>query len=137
MKRARELEDLTRQLYDAMVRGDRSFVADVVSQGEDVVMIGTDPQEWWSDYDTIVRIWSQQLEEMSGVIVEDADPHAYASGDIGWMSDHPSFRLPDGSTLPFRLTGVYRREDGAWRLVQAHASIGVRNEDAIGVELTT
>ena len=32
---------------------------------------------------------------------------------------------------PFRLTIVYRREDGVWKMVHFHSSIGVPNEDAI------
>lgn len=129
MERSSDLEGLTRELYDAMERGDGAFLADLISHGDDVVMIGSDPREWWRDFDTITRVWSKQLDELGGVKVEDADPHAYTSGDIGWMSDHPTMRLPDGTRIPFRLTGVYRREDEAWRLVQGHASIGVANEE--------
>jgi hypothetical protein len=31
--------------------------------------------------------------------------------------------------IPLRFTGDFSREDGAWRLVQGHASIGVPNEE--------
>lgn len=137
MERATEIEDLTRRLYDAMERGDGSVVAGLISNSEAALMIGTDPNEYWTDYETITRVWSKQLEELSGVKVEDADPHAYSSGDIAWMSDRPTFRTPDDVRAPFRITGVFRREDGAWKLVQGHASIGVENEEAIGTELTT
>jgi hypothetical protein len=33
------------------------------------------------------------------------------------------------------MTVLYRREDGAWRLVHFHASIPVGNEEALGVAL--
>ncbi len=137
MERAPELEERTRQLYDAMGRGDADFLRDLVSRADGVTAIATDPEEWWEDYETITRIWGQQLAEAGGFVLEDANPRAYASGEVGWVADRPTFRLPDGTALPIRITGVYRREDGAWRLVQWHASIGVSNEEAIGMELTT
>jgi hypothetical protein len=36
--------------------------------------------------------------------------------------------LPDGQVVPFRLTAVFHREGQAWRMVQAHFSVGVPNE---------
>jgi len=35
------------------------------------------------------------------------------------------------------MTSVFHQEDGAWKLVQSHYSIGVSNEDVVGRELTT
>ena len=45
-------------------------------------------------------------------------------------------KLPDGTEIPFRITGVYHQENGEWKVVQWHASIGISNEEAIGQELT-
>jgi hypothetical protein len=39
--------------------------------------------------------------------------------------------------VPARLTAVFLRAGGAWRLVQAHGSLGVANEEAIGQELAS
>jgi hypothetical protein len=41
-------------------------------------------------------------------------------------------RLPDGGELPFRITCVLHREEGEWKFVQSHASIGVANEQTVG-----
>ena len=50
---------------------------------------------------------------------------------MGWIADQPRFRTLDGE-VPMRLTAVFRREDGEWKLIQTHSSIGVSNEDAFG-----
>ncbi len=60
---------------------------------------------------------------------------AFEEGTVGWVADQGTFRMPDGTEVPFRMTVVVHREDGDWKVVQEHASIGVRNEDALGVEL--
>ena len=80
-----------------------------------------------------------QLQEMraAGIELVPGEVQAYREGSVGWAADRPTFRLPDGTTLPARLTAVFHREDGAWKMVQSHASFGVRNEEAIGEELTT
>ena len=34
-----------------------------------------------------------------------------------------------------RFSGVFHQEDGAWKMVQFHLSIGAMNEESIGEEL--
>lgn len=137
MERAREIEDRMRQLYGALERGEASVLADSFSDEDGVLLIGTDPNEWWDDHATIERVWEAQLGELGGLKVEDADPKAFATDDVGWIADHPTLRFADGSRVPLRLTGVFRREDGDWKVAQWHTSIGILNEDAFGSELTT
>ena len=36
---------------------------------------------------------------------------------------------------PFRITAVFHRENGNWRLVQEHASVAVSNVEVIGSSL--
>ena len=52
------------------------------------------------------------------------------------MADKITVRLPDGTEVPFRFTGVLRNEDG-WKFVQVPFSLGVPNEEAVGEELPT
>ena len=53
---------------------------------------------------------------------------------MGWAVDRAvRFRIGDDE-IPFRFSVVYRREDGVWKMVHFHSSIGVPNEEAVGVE---
>jgi ketosteroid isomerase-like protein len=66
----------------------------------------------------------------------DADAHlqvtldevaGYIQDDVAWADGTGRFER-DGAITPTRFTCVFRREDGAWRLVQAHSSIAVPND---------
>jgi hypothetical protein len=46
-----------------------------------------------------------------------------------------SFELADGTQIPFRSTLVFRREEGEWKLVHLHSSLGVRNEEMFGEDV--
>jgi hypothetical protein len=62
---------------------------------------------------------------------------AYREGSVGWAIDRDaSFRLPDGTQIPFRNTCVFVQEDGEWKAIHLHASIGIRNEEIFGEEVT-
>ena len=37
--------------------------------------------------------------------------------------------------VPFRITAVFHREGGGWKLVQEHASVAQTNEESLGVEI--
>jgi len=57
--------------------------------------------------------------------------HAHAIGDVGWFDDRPTMRLPDGTELPLRLSGVAARVDGEWRVVQLHLSTATAVNEAL------
>ena len=138
MKRSSGVESMVRDFYDAMKRGDAGALADLVADGDDVLTIGTDPEEWWEGHDRTAAVWKAQIEAMGGSIeLVGGNPRAHESGDVGWFADRPSFVLPGGTEVPTRLTGVATREGGRWRLIQAHISMGVSNEEAVGRELPT
>jgi hypothetical protein len=136
MEQSSELKAVLLSFYEALTTGDIGFIKNITSRRDGVLMIGTDPNEWWADYETIIRVNEAQINEMGGIPVEAGDPQAYSEGDVGWVADQGKFKLPDGSEIPLRVTGVFLKENGDWKLVQIHASIGVSNEDAFGQELT-
>jgi hypothetical protein len=132
-----ELRDLTMGLYQAMTTGDASFIS-TFSRQPGVLCIGTDPAEWWSDSPTLERVMAAQLQEMGarGVHVIAGNPLGYQEGGVGWAADQPTIQLPDGTKMPARITLVAHREGGAWKIVQAHISVGARNEEVLGQTLT-
>ena len=137
MQKSEELKALCLQLYEAMAQNDIDFVLKHFSQQEGVLAIGTDPEEWWSGWSTIKHVFKMQLEAMRGMKIVDSDPLAYSEENVGWAADQASFSLPNGFAIPARFTAVFHREQDAWRVVQWHVSVGVGNEDVVGVELPT
>ena len=136
MDQSSELKDVMSRFYEALQRGDTAFVERHCSTDPSVRGIGTDPSEWWSGK-RLIEVFKEQLEAMGGTMPLFAgEIEAYSEGNVGWVADQPRFRTPDGE-MPVRFTGVFHKEDGAWKLVQAHTSIGVSNEDTFGEGLPT
>ena len=58
-----------------------------------------------------------------------ADVEAFQEGTVGWATTSVTITMPDGKHVSPRWSAVFHLEDGVWRFVQTHASIGVANED--------
>jgi adenylate cyclase len=134
MEQSDELRDLTLRFYEAVNAGDLSFVERHVSRQEGAVFVGTDPDEWWEGYEAFLEAMRAQEEAVGGdgLQIVPEQIQAYREGSVGWVIDHDSFQLPDGTEVPFRNTMLFLQEDGGWKLVHAHASIGVSNEEMFG-----
>ncbi len=137
MEQSDELRDLTLRFYEATTTGDLSFFDRYVSRQEEAMFLGTDPNEWWEGFEALREAMRAQSEALGGMQIVAGQLQAYREGGVGWVIDRDaSFRLPDGRDIPFRSTLVFRREDGEWKLVHGHSSIGVRNEAMFGEDVT-
>jgi hypothetical protein len=132
MEDSPELKEITLRMYEAASEGDASFM-DRISSQRALLVIGSDPEEWWTDPVVMSGVFKAQAE--SGIKISAREISAYQEGSVGWVAARSSFVLPDGTEMPFRWTGVFHQEDGDWKLVQGHGSIGVSNEEALGTDL--
>ncbi len=138
MEHSDELRDLMLRFYEATTSGDLSFLERHVSRQEGTVFVGTDPNEWWEGFEAFAEAMRAQSEAMEGEMqIVAGRLQAYQEGSIGWVIDRDaSFRLPDGTEIPFRNSCVFHLEDGEWKLIHGHTSIGVRNEELFGEDVT-
>jgi ketosteroid isomerase-like protein len=67
--------------------------------------------------------------ERTGIKVTHGDLLAFECGDVGWTVDRPTIELASGERFDTRLIRVFHREDGAWKIVHAHTSVGQDPED--------
>lgn len=126
-ERSREIEQVLRDTLDAMVRSDLDEIGRHTSREECVISIGSDAGEWAEGYDEIMRLFRQSGPEGElGVRAGLEDIEAFCEGSVGWAAGRAYFEL-QGTRVPVRLTAVLHQEDGAWKAVQSHASIGVPN----------
>jgi hypothetical protein len=101
------------------------------------VYIGSDPNEWWEGFEAFVEAMRAQSEAMGGMQIVPGELQAYREGNVGWSIDRDaSFQLPDGTEIPFRNSCLFHQEDGEWKLIHGHTSIGVRNEEMFGEDIT-
>jgi hypothetical protein len=68
-------------------------------------------------------------DEVRKVIEETLE--AQNAGDAGRLRS-VRFTRAGGGGRPVRMTGVLVRDDGQWKVVQSHASIGVPNAGTFG-----
>jgi SnoaL-like domain len=128
MEPAPELCDPLQRYYAASTQGDTAFLAQLIARHPGALVVGTDAAEWWSGGEQIVTTWTAAWRERGGLPVHASRPEAYRAGAVGWVADQAMWRLSNGQAVPFRLTAVFHREAQAWRMVQAHFSVGVPNE---------
>jgi ketosteroid isomerase-like protein len=135
MQPSNELKDLMLRWYASFSAGNATEIARILAHQPEVTFIGTDPAEWVTGYEAIVRGFTLQTAEVSGVQIEAGELTAYSDGNVGWVADRPMIKLPDGTGIPTRSTLVFQRQAGEWKLVQQHISVGVPNEELVGKAL--
>jgi ketosteroid isomerase-like protein len=118
------------RFYERFSSADADVFARGIAEGPGVSVIGTAPGEGHDDRESWIEAYRTGIAEL-GLTLRGNDPRGYEEGTVGWGTDRPSFVLPDGRHLPTRLTAVLRLEDGEWRIVHLHFSVGVPDEDAI------
>ena len=141
MERSDEVRDLTLRLYEAESTGDLAFIERHCSRQEGAVYVGSDPNDWWEGLEVFVealRAESEAIAEaIGGMQIVAGQLQAYREGSVGWSVDRDAlFRLPDGTEVPFRNTYVFVQEDGEWKLIHGHTSIGVSNEEVLGEDIS-
>ena len=136
MMRSAELRDLCVALSEAHSHADAPFIERHVSGQEGVLSIGSDPNEW-TEGEQVLEAFRQALQgdDVRSSPSEDdfiRELDAFVEGTVGWASSRFRWMSKDGSEIPMRWTAVFHREDGEWKMVQAHASVGVPNEEVFG-----
>jgi hypothetical protein len=127
-ERSPEIEQVLRDTLDAMVRSDLDEIGRRTSRDSCVLSIGSDASEWAEGYDEIMRLFRESTPEGElGVNVGLDDVKAFREESVGWAAGRGYFEM-GAKRVPVRLTAVLHEEDGDWKAVQSHASIGVPNE---------
>jgi hypothetical protein len=136
VKRSSELRNLCVALSEAHSLADATFIERHVSTREGVLSIGSDPEEW-IEGGGVLEAFKQALQDddirsspSEDDFVRELD--AFVEGTVGGASSRFSWTPKDGSEVPMRWSAVFNLEDGEWKLVQAHASVGVPNEQIFG-----
>jgi ketosteroid isomerase-like protein len=132
MQRSPDIESLVQSWFEAANRGDPSIVRAHVSPGEGTRLIGSDATEVFKGGAAITMFLSVEIEGAAGRAQFVArDVEAFEEGTVGWASARLKITMKDGRSVTPRWTAVFHREEGVWKFVQTHVSIGVSNE-AVG-----
>ena len=127
MQADQELKEFVVNMYEAVSNGDSVFLENFLADQGNVLMIGTDSNEWWSKANTIIEQLKTQAQ--LGVKLVRGNLVLFSEGSVGWMADDGKFVRPNGDEAPYRMTAVFHRENDEWKLIQAHVSKGVPNSE--------
>ena len=117
-----------RDVVDAIAGSNIDEIARRTSHDPCTVAVDSDPGEWTEGYDEIMRLMRGSTPDAElGITAGLDDVKAFREGSVGWAAGHGYFEL-EGKRAPVRLTAVVHQENGEWKVVQTHASIGVPNE---------
>lgn len=129
MHQSTDVREAMLRFYDRFAAGDVAAFAQTITSWEDAFVIGTDPGEWLDGRAAWIAGYEEQVRAVPGIRLEVGNLRGYAEDSLGWAADQPTFVIPDGSTIPTRLTAVLRLEDGIWKVVNAHFSVAVPNDE--------
>jgi hypothetical protein len=101
-----------------------------------VLLVGTDPAEWWDSPDDLRRVVPAQSKELQGATVTVTHSEGWVQGEVGWGAMRAGFSFPDGSAADLRVTATVVHRPGGWKIIQMHISAGAANEEVVGKELT-
>lgn len=123
MEESTAVRDAWLRFCDGVSEGKVDEFDDIVSQ-EAHLVIGTAPGEM-----VTTREQMRFGFETEGVHLESTDARGWEEGTVGWAVDEPRFGFPDGSGMDCRTTTIFRKEGEVWRVVHAHFSVGVPDEE--------
>jgi len=124
MQQSAAVREAMLRFYDRLSASDVGSFDQLVSRDPATLVIGTAPGEWVTERDRLRFGF-----ETEGVRIEADDPAGYEDGTLGWVGDQPTYFCPDGSAMRTRLTSVLCHEDGSWKVVHMHVSVGVPDEE--------
>ncbi|MGH3193993.1 MAG: nuclear transport factor 2 family protein [Streptosporangiaceae bacterium] len=110
--------------------------ADALAAEPGVLLVGTDPAEWWADPDDLRRVVQAQSTELQGATAKVTHSEAWVHREVGWAAVRTDAAFPDGSAAMLRITATLARRASTWKIVQCHMSVGAANEEVVGKELT-
>jgi hypothetical protein len=125
VRESREVREALLRFYERLSAGDVSSFEELVSSEDATLIIGTAPGEFVRKRERLRFGF-----EVEGLRLDPGDnPVGYEEGSLGWAIDEPTMRFPDGSSIKTRLTALMHKEDGRWKLLHGHYSVGVPDEE--------
>ena len=131
MERSAELQDIILAAFEDYSSDNASLIERHTSRQAGVRLIGTDPNEWFEG-EQAAEVLKREAQDPSFRVSSLDELEVFVEGSVGWASGRPTWMLEDGTEIPSRWTAVFHQEDDEWKMVQAHTSVGVPDEQLFG-----
>ena len=137
MEKAPELAELMERVLRSWATLDYRSTIDAIARDPGVLVIGTDPDEWWVGADEFATVLRIQWQETPEFTFDPPEIVAWKEGTVGWVAVRFQAQFEGMPPVPIRSTVVFHDEGTYWRIVQWHNSVAVPNEEIVGMGLTT
>jgi class 3 adenylate cyclase/ketosteroid isomerase-like protein len=134
LQRSEELRAVATRQWAAFRRGDLERFFATYSSAPGLTVIGTDESEFVEDRGRFVDYIRTQFALVGSAPFGDGIVDAWAEGDVGWAVVRSTVST-DGVERALRVTSLFRLEVEGWRIVHEHWSVGIPNQEVIGVPL--
>jgi hypothetical protein len=121
-----EVRDTMLEFYRRMLDGEAQAANELISRDPTMIFIGS-AGEWVDDHDALRSGTQVETEGLEA----GPSPVGYANGDVGWFADQPQWVFADGSRAQMRMSAVLQREEPGWRIVHAHLSVAVPDDECV------
>lgn len=121
----KEADDRFFSALTAMFTGDVTPMETLWSHADDVVYLGPVPGLFHKGWKAIDEDWVQQAKMKLGGSIEVLERHMTVGGDLAVVHTRVRTKGQDSedtaNQFTIRGTNVFRKEDGAWKLIAHHS----------------
>lgn len=124
-----EVEATLRQFFRAMDTQDYDLMMQLLPESPTMVHVGTDRDEIWRGYEHMRRDTRRQFATLESYKADIYDLTVHFSDDrqIAWYMHRLDAEIRSESGLTrwdgARFTGVLKKMDGQWKMMQTHVSV--------------
>lgn len=123
-----DVHQTVKTYFDALITGDTDRLIKMMSLADHYVKIGTEPDEHIEGGENARDYFQRIITNAADITIAYEHLDVQERGDVAWFYTRQIWRLKwlgNPEELAVRLTGVLEKEEGTWKFVQIHASVGV------------
>jgi len=130
--RSEELRSIMHRHWSAFRRGDLDVFLARYTSAQGLTLFGTDESEYVDDRAAFDAYMRTQFELIDQTVFGEPHVDAWVEGEVGWTVIRTTVGSGDAQR-GVRMTSVLRLERDEWRIVNEHWSVGMPNEELLGV----
>jgi uncharacterized protein (TIGR02246 family) len=130
-----KVTQLLEDFWRAFESKDLDRLSEIIAHDTDMVFFGTDENERWAGWEVVKEALVKQFQAFSIIRVQTHNTviHVAQDGQSAWFSLQRYISVIEKdsveSGMKTRVSGVFEKRDGLWKLVQYHSSYPITDWD--------